>query len=180
MTSASPGARAVAAFELEDVFVIAEQSALDRDYNPTQPMPEVAFQHRLLLQTQFLSQKRIPTDAPDESIQIVRYYAIGDLRLLKNPTASEESAAAEQDAICTLSVTFAADYRSSLADLTDKAAMAAFGKNVLFHVWPFWRERVSELASRMRLPRLMIPMRRPDAPTSVVPYVETLAGPSQP
>jgi hypothetical protein len=52
---------------------------------------------------------------------------------------------------------FVAEYR--LDEVLDEAAINAFAlRNASFHVWPYWRELLSNQCIRMHLPKLTLPM----------------------
>ena len=55
--------------------------------------------------------------------------------------------------------TFNASYY--VKETLEDEAMKAFGfANIGFHVWPYWREYASSVATRLRLPHFIVPMKR--------------------
>ena len=52
---------------------------------------------------------------------------------------------------------FVAEYRYT-PELARPALDEFAQKNVIYHVWPYWREFVSSHAERLRLPRVTLPM----------------------
>ncbi len=51
---------------------------------------------------------------------------------------------------------FIAEYKMTL-ELTQKEIEAFAKSNVSYHVWPYWRELLSSQASRMHLPKALLP-----------------------
>lgn len=178
MSEPSAGQRAVAAFEIDDVFMVSSNCQLDRQFNQTELVTEVSFQHRVGLEPTIIGQTRVPHDEGEATVRIVRYFVTGEVRLLKpgveiaTEAGGESAEIPDSDLIATIKVTFAADYRCTEANHEDRDAISAFGRNALFHVWPYWRESVHDHVARMRLPRITIPMMKPGANPAPVPGIE--------
>ena len=65
MTETSPGARAVSALEIIDVFMVESNCHVARDFNQTEMMPRITFQHRLSPEREGIAQVRTAvTTAP--------------------------------------------------------------------------------------------------------------------
>jgi hypothetical protein len=90
----------------------------------------------------------------------------GEVRLLKAGVSAGTGEVADSDVFASIKLRFAADYRGAKDIIDDKDAINAFGKNALFHAWFYWREAVHEHAARMRLPRITIPMMKPQSAVS--------------
>lgn len=162
MNAGSPGSRAVAAYELEDIFLVESRCEVNRDFNPTQVATEVGVQHRVTVDKSVLLQARSPVGG-GEDIFVIRYLVAGELRSLMPDVPIDKVELSPSELMATIRLTFAADYRCSKEDFSDKDAIASFVRNVVFHVWPYWREAVSDFGARMRLPRTMVPMLKADA-----------------
>lgn len=74
--------------------------------------------------------------------------------IMSNEELLKEEALAEVNAI------FNASYL--VKDDTKDEAIKEFGiTNVDFNVWPYWREYASSVATRLRLPHFIVPLRSP-------------------
>ena len=167
MSPESPGARAVALYELEDIFLIECQCHSDSEFNPTQVIPVMPVQQQLQVGKSVLLQRRSPVDGSAD-ILIVRYLVSGRLAL-NNPgdSAQRGSDDTKPRPFAELALTFAADYRCPGGEFPKADEIGAFRRNVALHVWPYVREAVSDFASRMRLPRVTVPMMKPNPPASI-------------
>jgi hypothetical protein len=63
-----------------------------------------------------------------------------------------------EEILATIEATFVAEYQ--LKDPTvGPEALGAFSQhNVAYHIWPYWREHIMDVTSRMLLPRVTLPM----------------------
>jgi hypothetical protein len=159
----SPGERAVAAYEIDDVFLVESTCRIETDFNQSQQFNETAILHRIKLRPNILLQSRTPLDTAQSTIYLIRYLVEGEVYFLKNdvkpiPDAPEIP---EGDTFGRILLTFAADYRCTKEQHEERDAISAFGRNAVFHVWPYWREGVHANAARMRLPHITIPMLKP-------------------
>jgi hypothetical protein len=161
MSEPSPGQRAVAAFEIDDVFLVGSECQVDPQFNQTELITEVTFQHRVGLEPTIYGQTRVPNDENEAPIHIIRYIVMGEVRFLREGVAASTEEVADSDVFARIKLRFAADYRCPKELTEDQDAIGAFGKNALFHVWSYWRESVHEHTARMRLPRVTIPMMKP-------------------
>jgi hypothetical protein len=51
------------------------------------------------------------------------------------------------------------EYQILRPDDVDEAGISAFGENnVMYHVWPYWREFIHVTCARLRLPQVVLPM----------------------
>jgi hypothetical protein len=155
----SPGARAVGAYEIEDVVLIESACKVDRDFNPTMHIKEAQFAHRFSIGHEVLSQTRTPI-AEGEAYHLIRYFLTTEVHLLKPDVKPKESPTAD-DFMASLSFVFAIDYRCTKEDMGDVDAIGAFSTNAQFHAWPFVREEIHTMCGRLRIPRLTIPMLKP-------------------
>lgn len=160
-TTPGPGARAVSSYEIADVFLIESHCSVDREFAQTQQFPEVIYGHHAGLDPEVLMQTRTVagTGAP---IYVVRYFIKATVQLLKpGIQLVDGQEPEEQDFISTIRLVFAADYTCPADAFTDKDAISAFGRNAFFHAWPHVREEVHAACSRLRIPRITLPMLKP-------------------
>ncbi|HTF45251.1 MAG TPA: hypothetical protein VK641_15195 [Terriglobales bacterium] len=156
MSDPSPGARAVVAYEIEDVVLIECGAKLARDFNPTMFIKNVQFAHRTWIDGEVLSQDRVPV-ADGEQYHLLRYFLSTEVHLLKPDVIPKEEPTAE-DFMASFNFVFAIDYRCAKEATADLEAIGSFTANAQFHAWPFVREEIHTMCGRLRIPRLTIPM----------------------
>ncbi|MGH8221175.1 MAG: hypothetical protein ACREUT_21795 [Steroidobacteraceae bacterium] len=171
--NASPGARAVSIYQIEDVFLLRSEVWVARDFNPFQPMPEFTFGHSSGVENECIAQER--TD-PSRAISfhILRYFVGAEIRLLRPGVELDKEEPAEGSILAVLKFTLAADYRCPKEALEDKDAIGAFSRNAHFHAWPYMREEVHAACARLRIPRITLPMLKPDGS----PFIQAPSVPS--
>jgi hypothetical protein len=155
----SAGARAVVAYEIDDVVLIECACKVDRGFNPTMLISEAQFAHRVSMDHEVMSQTRTPV-GNGESFHLVRYFLSTEVHLLKPDAKPKESPTAD-DFMASLNFVFGIDYRCTKEDMGDPEAIGAFSANAQFHAWPFVREEIHAMCGRLRIPRLTIPMLKP-------------------
>ena len=165
MSAPSPGARAVAAFKIEDVFLVAADCWVSRENNQTALSTEVSLGHFSNVENAVLRQQRISVKDGSQ-LNILRYFIATEVRLLKPGVVVENREPTEEEYLARMKLTFAADYSCSQEALEDTEAIGAFGRNAQFNAWPYIREEVSTFCGRLRIPRIMLPMWKPDQPDS--------------
>jgi len=160
LSAEHPGAQAVAALEIEDIFVLSINASVTREFNQTERPPEVVSMQRLRVDSQGLWQTRAPASQPDHHFTVLRYYVLADLVVAKAGSVPENDEMKIEDRLANINLIFAADYRCKAERPSDEA-LSAFIHNVVFHVWPYWREAVHSECARLRLPAVTIPMMKP-------------------
>lgn len=161
MNEKSPGARAVDACEIQDVFVVRSECWVARDYNQSAPPAEFTFGQQSGVEGEAQVQERTPVDGKP-SFHILRYFVAAEVRLLKQGINVGEREPADDDFLAILKFVLATDYRCPRIVLEDKDAIGAFSRNAHFHAWPYLREEVHAACARMRLPRITLPMLKPE------------------
>jgi hypothetical protein len=159
MSTPSPGARAVSALEISDVFLVESRCYIARDFNPMEQNPRLTFQHKISPEKNVLVQIRKEAHS-DEELNVVRYFIDGGFRVLRPNVAADQGHAAQADVLAEIIVKMAVDYLCPRDFFDDQAAMGAFSKNAVFHSWSYWRTIIHSLSDHMRLPRLTLPMLR--------------------
>ena len=161
MSSPSPGARAVAAYKIEDVFLVAADCSVSRDNNQNAVSTDISYGHHSTVDKTVLRQLR--TSVTDGSkLNVIRYFITTEVRLLKPGVSAENREPVEDEFLACIKVTFAADYSCPQEALEDAEAIGSFSRNAQFHAWPYIREEVSAFCGRLRVPRVMLPMWKPD------------------
>jgi hypothetical protein len=161
VTDPTPGERAVAAYQIEDVFVTNLNCRVSPEFNPHQAWGQMAFNHRASVDKNMLIQTRSTVDGGEDQT-IVRYFVSSEVGLLKAETSVEKKEFSEEDYLASIHITVAADYSCTVAASKDADAISAFSRNAVFHVWPYLREIIHAACDRLRIPRLTIEMFKPD------------------
>ena len=163
MSNHSPGARAVATYKIQDVFLVAADCSVSRDYNQNGVHTEIAYGHQSNVDNSVLRQIR--TSVVDGSqLNIIRYFITTEVRLLKAGVSTKEREPTDDDFLARMKVTFAADYSCPEEAATDAETIGSFSRNAQFHAWPYIREEISAFCGRLRIPRVVLPMWKPDQP----------------
>lgn len=146
--------------KIEDVAHVRSNYWVTEDYM-ARPPEELSI--RLQLRSQF---DRCDVDAlpgPDNGV-ICRYRFLYDLgiRIMDNNIDVNEED--EKGIIAVVESRMYAlyfEYHEGDREKLTPAILEEFGrKNALYHVWPYWREYVQAVLSRLRLPTITIPMFR--------------------
>jgi hypothetical protein len=150
----------VDAYEIQDVFLIRSECWVSRDFNQTEPFAVFTYGHQSGIEKEVLRQERKPTDG-SEPFHVLRYLVRAEVRLLKPGVQPGETGPTDDDCLALMRFTVAADYRCPKESLEDKDAIGAFSRNAHFHAWPYLREEVQNACSRLRIPRITLPVLRP-------------------
>ena len=151
--------RALQAFELDDIFIVELTCKIARDFNQAGSLPEVGMQHRFEPENSGLIQTRQEMPSGKE-VMIFRYYVDGNVRVLIPDVPANKTDVASEDLLAEIAGVIAVDYRTNRDLREDVEAIGAFGANVVFHAWPYWRAAVLCRAAELRLPRIVLPMMR--------------------
>ena len=65
----------------------------------------------------------------------------------------------DEDVLCVIEARFIADYLMT-SNVGEEALQEFASKNVSYHVWPYWRELLHDMAGRMRLSTITLPFHR--------------------
>lgn len=157
-----PGARAVAAFEIEDVFCVESQTSVARDFNPSEPIQQIEVTQSGAVEPAVLKQTRTPLDG-SPSFTLLRYFVITEVALYPGEAPSSVEESAKREPLARIRFVHATDYRCPSSVVDDTDAIGAFSRNAVFHAWPFVREAVHAACSRLRVPPVTLPMLKPNA-----------------
>jgi len=163
VSASSPGARAIEVLEIEDVFVVSARTDLNRDFNQTdRSHPFLQAMQRYRVEDKVLFQVRKPNIEPEEPFTLIRYFAIGEVHIAKPGTTFTsqftQEEISQEERLASIELVFAIDYKCKDKDVLSPEMLGAFSKNVVFHMWPYWREAIHAECARMRLPAITIPM----------------------
>lgn len=159
--------RAIRCLAIRDIWLRRTSLVVDEDYDPKfqEETYRVQLRHRLL-DVRVL--RKDPANSPNSESGIVRFRLDTGVRLIprheeQNEDAVADDSSAQPDPVvrATLEAEFVAEYRITDSNIPDEEALSEFGQsNAMYHVWPYWREHVQNLASRARLPEIVLPMFR--------------------
>jgi hypothetical protein len=163
LSAPSPGAQAIAALEIEDVFLISSKADVNRDFNQTERSHDfLQALQRYRIEEKVFVQGRASIKAPDEPFTVLRYFALAEVHIAKPGTKFTSTSVQEEipadERLASLEFVFAVDYKCTQKELPSPEMLGAFSKNVAFHMWPYWREAVHAECARMRIPPVTIPM----------------------
>lgn len=162
MSEPSPGARAVEAFEIEDVFLVASESRVARDLNPQAPILEFGYGFNGGIEPQVIVQQRGDAERAT-SIFVLRYYVNAEVRILKPEVrAAKQEDFTDENTMAYIRLVVATDYRGPEDLVRNPEVVGAFSRNAYFHAWPYLREEVHAMCSRLRVPRITLPMMKPN------------------
>ena len=159
MSEISAQERALALFEIDDIFVVELKCRVVRDFNQTALFSEQRYQHRFQPQNEAISQQRNSVDGKEQML-VFRYFLDAGVQLIKPDVPADRAEFTDADVLAEIHGVIAIDYRASKDPREDPEAISAFGPNVVFHAWPYWRALVIDRAAQMRLPRIVLPMLR--------------------
>jgi hypothetical protein len=159
----SPGARAVKAYEVEDVFLLDLECSVFHEFNPLEQLPPITYKHSISLDQNLLIQTRADPDGGNK-VAMVRYFINSEVVVLKPGSESKESdePVPKEARLASIKFTLATDYMCPMNLAHDQDAILAFGKNAMFHAWPYVRETVHLSCEKLRIPRITIGMFKPD------------------
>ena len=90
-------------------------------------------------------------DDTENSFSILRFQVECGARMV-NENLNEEN---KQKAL--IEATFVAEYQLNNTNLEQEAINEFALNNVMFNVWPYWREYLTSTCDRMGLPKIVIP-----------------------
>jgi hypothetical protein len=155
----SPRDRATSAFDIDDIFLIAEEASVVHEFNQSDRRPqEILTLQRVRVEEKVLVQSRVPLNDPESAFLIARFLVVGEVYIGKPGIQPSDDGIKTEDQVARMIHTFAADYRVKDKQMPDQEALGSFITNVIYHVWPYWREAVHSQVARMRLPAITIPM----------------------
>jgi hypothetical protein len=159
----SAGARAVEAFQIEDVFLVASECWVTRDLNPYAPITEFAYGFKSDVAPEVLVQERADVNG-ENRVSVLRYYVRAEVRLLKPgiQLTSKPEDYTDENTLAALKFTVATDYRGPKELVQEQPVVGAFSRNAHFHAWPYIREEVHAACGRLRVPRVTLPMLKPN------------------
>jgi hypothetical protein len=142
-------------FALQDIFLTDSNVWSSRKLALGATIKDPTVEFRLSEQSEVAV---IEVETPEKSPKFAVHYFVGTfVRLCSGPIPAGE--ANEDQLVATVAATFLVRYLSDIAPTRDM--LQAFNENAVHHAWPYWRELVESMTTRLRVPTVIIPMRVP-------------------
>lgn len=139
--------RAIESLEIQDVYVRDLVASCVGEFDPKYAVEL----DRLEVQQMHLVRQASVASLSDEH-RLLRVFLRLGARWVDPDKQDEEPAVR-----AVIEAEFVAEYR--MEQELDQEAIDAFAlRNASYHVWPYWRELLSNQCTRMHLPKLMLPM----------------------
>ena len=152
---------AIDALTIEDVSIRSMTADMADGYDPKfDPDAEVL---NVQLKHVVSSFEVVDVGSEDQSIELLRVFIDLGVRWVRTaaPDAGEDPDEPSEIAneVAAIEAVMIADY--SMESSPGEDALEQFAQqNASFHVWPYWREFVSNQCMRMNLPKLVLPTRQ--------------------
>jgi hypothetical protein len=139
--------RAIESLKIQDVYVRELTAKCLADFDPK----HAEELDRLIVQRMHVVRESQVAELSDGNHLLRVFVRLGARWVM--PEEAEEPSAVR----ALIEAEFVAEYR--MDKVLDEAAINAFAlRNASFHVWPYWRELLSNQCIRMHLPKLTLPM----------------------
>ncbi len=139
--------QAINSLQIQDVYVRDLVARCEGDFDPKY----AADISKLNIQQMHLVRQSNVAELEDEK-HLLRVFIRLGVRWV-DPSEEKE----EQSVMAMIEAEFIAEYL--MGKRLEQACIDEFSlKNASYHVWPYWRELLSNLCERMRLPRVMLPV----------------------
>jgi hypothetical protein len=158
--------RAIESLAVADVFARSMSISVAEGFEPKYESKdlEVAWRFRPIASRRYVLQEQ-PDDASPRNMAMVLVET--SVRFLR--AKADEAEETEARVRAQIDTVFCAEYHVT-KELDDEAMDVFSHTNVMYHVWPYWRELIQTESMRVRLPIFTLPVFRvpkaPSAPSS--------------
>ncbi|MCU7805929.1 MAG: hypothetical protein KZQ96_22345 [Candidatus Thiodiazotropha sp. (ex Lucinoma borealis)] len=134
---------------------------LNKNFEPKYYIGKLASQLKYQMketQTATITEKH--EEQEEVSIQLFRVEMELGVRIVDPQISSIEDQDSEKALGCIkaeITGRYIAEYMIDIDDMEPEALRLFTERNVIYHVWPFWREFVMDMLQRARLPRVVLP-----------------------
>jgi hypothetical protein len=158
MTSTDAIRKAIDALNIQDVYLRACKITMRDDYDPkyweAPTLTNFAWGPRRSETIEVVD------DESNQSVTLWKVVFLARCRLIPmaDPAPPQDYEPKPEEVLATIESQFIAEYVLRNKEV-DNEALQEFAKhNVAYHVWPYWRAQLSDMAARTQLPRIMLPM----------------------
>ena len=153
----TPLKRMQRALALQDVFVLRAEAHLDHEFDPKYTKENLGVQIKFATNEDVEHFELSNDSNPNQKITVLRFSIDTGVRFVALGKEVDEKPLVRAE----ITATFAADYLIKQKDGVDDEGVTAFAQNVVYHVWPYWREFIHTTSGRLRLPGAILPMFQP-------------------
>lgn len=154
----TPLERAKRLFNIQDVYICDVNAFADRAFDPTLPIENVNIQLRA---TPSGGAEQFWIEIANKKRNCLRYYIDTGLRILKPGVDPNVETIEREQLLAEITATFVVKYFvSDDNDVLEHELVDAFSDHAVHHMWPYWREFIQTSTARLRLPAVVLPMRR--------------------
>lgn len=142
---------------LQDIYIREAHAFSTPDFDPTLNLGNITIQFRLQ-PAEDIEHCELGND--QTVVKVIRYPIHAGLRLIKPGVEPSDSITREQ-LTAEISAVFVVKYSLSNPNEPPTGDMlSVFTENAIHHMWPYWREFLQATSARLRLPTIVLPMRR--------------------
>lgn len=145
-----------------DVYVKDASASVAPDYDARYSNSVLTFQIRYGLKG---DAERLGFEGDDEErINLLRYLIDTGVRFVDESAATDtQDPSNEKEPVVRgeITATWLVEYQILKPEDVDEAGIQAFSENnVMYHLWPYWREFIHATSARLRLPQIVLPTYR--------------------
>jgi hypothetical protein len=142
-----------------DVYLKWAELSLADDFDPKRSPQPLGFQIRHDVGRDAVLIDLPEAEASDRTARALRYMVETGVRFTQREGSADN---AEPTVRAEIEASWIVEYRIKKAEDVDQAGIDAFRENgnVMYHVWPYWREFIHASCARLRLPQVILPMFR--------------------
>lgn len=161
-----------------DVYLRDTHLRVAEGFDPKLSHSALGFQIRNEVRPEAARLELLEPEDPQRRIPALRYIVDTGVRLTGRDTQAQ-SDQAEAPVRAQIEALWWVEYHIHKPEAVDQAGIDAFRENgnVMFHLWPYWREFIHASCARLRLPQVILPMFHVKR---VIKQVTKPAGPAQP
>ena len=153
MSSENPLHEAMRKFAIQDVFLCDSNVWSSRKIALGAPIKDPSVNFKLNENTECAV---LEVDGVDNTRVFAIQYFVGTfVRVIAGPAPEGEPN--EDQLVATIAATFLVRYLSETQP--SENMLKAFNDNAIHHAWPYWREYVESITTRLRVPTVVIPLR---------------------
>jgi hypothetical protein len=148
---------------IQDVYVREAHAFSDEEFDPNQSFSNLSVQFRV---SPGGRAEQFYVSVGEQRVSCLRYIVETGMRVLKPEVSAETTNASREQLLAEILATFVVKYAITEGDEEPAEELVqAFADNAVHHVWPYWREFIQATTARLRLPAIVVPMRRTEQGT---------------